>query len=161
MILEEGYEHMLKKISISLILLLALAGCGRNNDHLKNSAGNIQPGSMQDFVSNVGDRVFFALNSSSIDSKSLATVQRQAQWMKTYPHIALTVEGHADERGTRDYNIALGARRAAALKNALISQGVPASRIKTVSYGKERPVVTGTTDNEWSLNRRAVAVPQF
>ncbi len=151
---------MLKKILILFFGLTLLVACSNDTSHL-TGAGSIRPGTMQDFVSNVGDRVFFPLNSSSPTSEGRAILQRQAQWLQTYSNIAVTVEGHADERGTREYNIALGARRAQAVKSILISYGVSASRISTVSYGKERPVVTGDTENSWSLNRRAVTVPAF
>lgn len=151
---------MLKKILILFFGLTLLAACSNDTSHL-TGAGSIKPGTMQDFVSNVGDRIFFALDSSSVSSEGRAILQRQAQWLQTYSNIAVTIEGHADERGTREYNIALGARRAQAVKAALISYGVSANRINTVSYGKERPVVVGDTENTWSLNRRAVTIPAF
>ncbi len=151
---------MLKKILVLFFGLTLLAACSNDTSHL-TGAGSIKPGTMQDFVSNVGDRVFFPLNSSTVTSEGRVILQRQAQWLQTYSNIAVTVEGHADERGTREYNIALGARRAQAAKAVLMSYGVSANRINTVSYGKERPVVTGDTENSWSLNRRAVTVPAF
>ncbi len=151
---------MIKKFLILALGLTLLAACSNDTSHL-TGGGNVQPGTMQDFVSNVGDRVFFPLNSPTFTDEGRTILQRQAQWLNTYPNLTVTIEGHADERGTREYNIALGARRAEAARSALISYGVAANRIKTVSYGKERPVVLGDTENSWSLNRRAVTVPNF
>jgi peptidoglycan-associated lipoprotein len=108
--------------------------------------------------SNVTDRVFFATNSSVIDSEGQAALDRQAGWLKQYDSVNVVLEGHADERGTREFNIALGERRATAAKNYLVSQGVAASRISTISYGKERPAVMGNDEGSWSQNRRAVTV---
>lgn len=106
----------------------------------------------------VTDRVFFALDSSVVDSEGQAVLDGQAAWLKANSGTNITLEGHADERGTREYNIALGERRAAAAKSYLVSQGVEAARISTVSYGKERPAVVGNDDGSWSQNRRAVTV---
>ena len=106
----------------------------------------------------VTDRVFFALDSSVVDSVGQGVLTNQAAWLKANSGVNVTLEGHADERGTREYNIALGERRAAAAKNYLVSQGVEAGRISTVSYGKERPAVVGNEDGSWSQNRRAVTV---
>jgi peptidoglycan-associated lipoprotein len=107
---------------------------------------------------NVGDRVFFALNTSVLTSEGQATLDRQAAWLKANTSVSVVVEGHADERGTREYNLALGERRATAAKNYLVSTGVDAARLSTVSYGKERPAVTGNDESAWSQNRRAVTV---
>ena len=147
---------------IALFMTLALAGCA-SKKNLPNSAGelglnNATPGSQQDFTVNVGDRIFFDTDSSSIRADAAATLDRQAQWLQKYPNYAITVEGHADERGTREYNLALGERRANAAKNFLVSIGVPADRIRTVSYGKERPVALGSNEAAWAQNRRAVSV---
>ena len=106
----------------------------------------------------VADRVFFELDSSQLDSEAQATLDHQAAWFKQYPNLSITVEGHADERGTREYNIALGERRAAATKKYLVGLGVAANRISTISYGKERPAVVGSDESAWSQNRRAVSV---
>lgn len=106
----------------------------------------------------VTDRVFFAYDSSVIDSDGQSVLDGQAAWLKANSGVNITVEGHADERGTREYNIALGERRATAAKNYLVSQGVEGSRISTVSYGKERPAVVGNEEGSWSQNRRAVTV---
>ncbi|HUO54854.1 MAG TPA: peptidoglycan-associated lipoprotein Pal [Rhodoblastus sp.] len=120
--------------------------------------GAATPGSQQDFVVNVGDRVFFDSDSSELSATAQSTLDKQATWLNRYPNYAFTVEGHADERGTREYNFALGARRAETTKNYLISRGVAASRIKTISYGKERPVAVCDDISCWSQNRRAVTV---
>jgi peptidoglycan-associated lipoprotein len=118
--------------------------------------GAATPGSAQDFTVNVGDRIFFDLDSSSIRADAQQTLARQAQWLNRYRQYSIVVEGHADERGTREYNLALGARRAAATRDYLSSQGVAANRIKTISYGKERPVAVCDDISCWSQNRRAV-----
>lgn len=107
---------------------------------------------------NITDRVYFATDSSVVDSEGQAALDRQAGWLKSNESVNVTLEGHADERGTREYNIALGERRATAAKNYLVGQGISASRINTISYGKERPAVTGNDDSSWSQNRRAVTV---
>lgn len=108
--------------------------------------------------SNITDRVFFAYDSSVVDSEGQSTLDRQAAWLKENGGVNIVLEGHADERGTREYNIALGERRATAAKNYLVSQGVAASRISTVSFGKERPAIVGNEEVSWSQNRRAVTV---
>jgi peptidoglycan-associated lipoprotein len=149
---------------VALALTLALAGCA-SKKNLPNSASDLglgggaaTPGSAQDFTVNVGDRIFFDTDSSSIRADAQQTLDRQAQWLQRYPNYAITIEGHADERGTREYNLALGARRAAATRDYLASRGVPASRMKTISYGKERPVAVCDDISCWSQNRRAVTV---
>ncbi len=114
------------------------------------------PGSAQDFTVNIGDRIFFDTDSSSIRADAQQTLARQAQWLNQYRQYNIVVEGHADERGTREYNLALGARRAAAARDYLISKGVAAGRLKTISYGKERPVAVCDDISCWSQNRRAV-----
>jgi len=106
----------------------------------------------------VGDRVFFAFDKSDISSEGTAVLQRQADFMKKYPALTFTIEGHADERGTREYNLALGERRATSVKKALIALGVPATRINTISYGKERPAVVGSNEAAYAQNRRGVTV---
>ena len=115
-------------------------------------------GSQQDLTVNVGDRVFFGYDQSELSSEARATLERQAAWLKQYANLTITVEGHADERGTREYNLALGDRRATSAKNYLLSLGVDASRIQTISYGKERPAVPDSSDAGFSQNRRAVTV---
>ncbi len=118
------------------------------------------PGSQRDFENFTAgqDTIYFDTDRYNIDSEDAARLQRQAQWLARYPDKRLTVEGHADERGTRDYNLALGERRANSAKNYLVSLGVQASRIRTVSYGKERPVALGSNESAWAQNRRAVTV---
>jgi peptidoglycan-associated lipoprotein len=111
------------------------------------------PGSQQDLAATAGDRVFFAYDRSDISSEGQQILQRQAEWLKRYPNVAVTIEGHCDERGTREYNLALGERRASAVKNVLVALGVPAARVSTISYGKERPIVVGSTEESWAQNR--------
>jgi peptidoglycan-associated lipoprotein len=121
---------------------------------------NIVPGSQQDLEANVGDRIFFAFDRSDITPEAQQTLARQADWLRRYPNVTVTIEGHCDERGTREYNLALGERRAQAAKNVLVALGIPASRISTISYGKERPAVLGSTEEAYAQNRRAVTVVQ-
>lgn len=151
-------------VVVALAMTLALAGCA-SKKNLPNNAGELglnggagaaTPGSPQDFTVNVGDRIFFDTDSTSIRADAQQTLARQAQWLKQYPNYAITVEGHADERGTREYNLALGARRAAATRDYLSSLGISGSKIKTISYGKERPVAVCDDISCWSQNRRAV-----
>ena len=150
---------------LALVGALALAGCAKNNQNLPNNAGQLGlaangavPGSARDFTLNVGDRIFFEVDSSNLTSTAQATLNKQAQWLQQYPNNAITVEGHADERGTRAYNLALSARRAAATRDYLASRGVAANRMRTAPFGKERPVATCNDISCWSQNRRAVTV---
>ena len=122
------------------------------------NAGVIRPGSQEDLRANIGDRVFFGTDRSNIQADQRPVLERQARWLAQYAQNQVTVEGHADERGTRDYNLALGERRANSAKNFLVSIGVDASRIQTVSYGKERPSALGSDEQAWAQNRRAVTV---
>lgn len=117
----------------------------------------VVPGSIADFEQNVGDRVFFDYDSSTLDQTDRDTLGRQAAWLNQFPNIVLTVEGHCDERGTREYNLALGARRAAAVREHLVSLGVSAARVETISYGSERPTCVESAENCWQINRRGVA----
>ncbi|MBL6853966.1 MAG: peptidoglycan-associated lipoprotein Pal [Alphaproteobacteria bacterium] len=121
-----------------------------------SSGSNIVPGSAEDLRVNVGDTVHFAYNEYNIEDSDRATLQRQATWLQKYPSIRVTVEGDCDERGTREYNLALGARRANAVKEYLVSLGVSAARIDTISYGKEHPICTESTEDCWAQNRRGV-----
>lgn len=123
-----------------------------------SSTSTVTPGTQQDLVTNVGDRVFFDTDKSNLKDEGKATLQRQAAWMKLYPNLTFTIEGHADERGTREYNLALGGRRANAVKDFLVSLGIDGSRLNTVSYGKERPVCLESNEDCWAQNRRAVTV---
>ncbi|MBV9542386.1 MAG: peptidoglycan-associated lipoprotein Pal, partial [Alphaproteobacteria bacterium] len=120
------------------------------------TTSSIVPGSAEDLRVNVGDTVHFGYNEYSINEDDRATLQRQATWLNKYPAIRVTVEGDCDERGTREYNLALGARRANAVKEYLVSLGVSAGRIETISYGKEHPVCTESTEDCWAQNRRGV-----
>jgi peptidoglycan-associated lipoprotein len=150
------------RFAVALVAALAAAACANKANELGaagvGGAGAAPPGSQQDFVVNVGDRVFFESDSSDLTAQSRATLDKQAQWLATYNRYAFTVEGHADERGTREYNIALGARRSQAVRDYLASRGIESSRIRTISYGKERPVAVCNDISCWSQNRRAVTV---
>jgi peptidoglycan-associated lipoprotein len=147
------------KFAAIVMATLAIAGCAKQADqNAAMGAGAATPGSQQDFVVNVGDRVFFDTDSSELSDQARATLDKQAQWLGNYNRYAFTVEGHADERGTREYNIALGARRAETVREYLISRGVSAQRMRTISYGKERPVALCNDISCWSQNRRAVTV---
>src|SRR6202790_271131 len=128
------------KFAAIVMATLAIAGCAKNADQTAGMGGAAVPGSQQDFVVNVGDRVFFETDSSELTPQSAATLDKQAQWLNNYNRYAFTIEGHADERGTREYNIALGARRAQTVREYLTSRGIAAQRRRTISYGKERPV---------------------
>ncbi len=151
------------KFAAALCCVLALAACSKKNTpDLEANAGpgvgQAVPGSEQDFTVNVGDRVFFAEDQSTLSGEAQETLRRQAQWLQQYPNVMVQVEGHADERGTREYNIALSARRATAAREFLIAQGIEASRISSIAYGKERPAALCDSEQCWSQNRRAVTV---
>jgi len=118
----------------------------------------VVPGSQQDLVVNVGDRVFFAYDESEVAAEGRATLDKQVAWLKKYPNVSVTIEGHADERGTREYNLALGERRANSIKSYLLSQGIEGTRVQTISYGKERPAVAEPNPAGWAQNRRGVTV---
>ena len=119
-----------------------------------------RPGSAEDFVLNVGDRVFFAFDKYNLTPEARRTLERQAAWLQRFPSVTATIEGHCDERGTREYNLALGERRANAAKAYLVALGVDANRLSTISYGKERPEALGSNEAAWAQNRRAVTVVQ-
>jgi len=146
------------RIAVVLLAAFAMAACANKPDMGQGLAGSAAPGSQQDFVVNVGDRVFFESDSTELTEQSRSTLDKQAQWLQTYNRNSFTVEGHADERGTREYNIALGARRAQTVRDYLASRGIDASRMRTISYGKERPVAVCNDISCWSQNRRAVTV---
>ncbi|WP_380788476.1 peptidoglycan-associated lipoprotein Pal [Sphingomonas sp. R86521] len=165
-------------ILLAATALVAVAGCAKKrppvlppapaeagpvdqgNGSIDGSAnGAIVPGSDADFKRSVqSNTVNFALDMYDIDSTARAILDSQAQWLARYPNVRITIEGHADERGTREYNLALGDRRANAAKNYLAAKGVPSERMTTISYGKERPVAMGSDDQSWAANRRAVTV---
>lgn len=117
-----------------------------------------EPGTQEHLVVNVGDRVFFGFDKSNLSTEAEGTVEGLAAWLKQYPSATLTIEGHADERGTREYNLALGARRANAVRDYLIVLGIDPNRLETVSFGEERPAVQGSNEEAWAQNRRAVFV---
>lgn len=117
----------------------------------------IVPGSLKDFQVNVGDTVYYSFDSSNLDDPARAVLQKQAAWLERYRSVTLQVQGNADERGTREYNLALGARRAASARDYLVSLGVASSRVATISYGKERPVCSESTEPCWAMNRRALS----
>jgi peptidoglycan-associated lipoprotein len=145
-----------------VVLVIALAACGRNGTGVGNlGPGGGAPGSQQEFLVTVGDRVFFDTDSSDLTPTATATLDKQAVWLNHYSNYKILIEGHADERGTREYNIALGARRASVVVNYLESKGVAASRITSKSYGKERPVAICDDISCWSQIRRAVTVIQL
>ena len=147
-----------------VVLVVAVAACSRNGAG-GTGVGNLgpgggAPGSQQEFLVSVGDRVFFETDSSNLTPTAVATLDKQAQWLNQYRNYRIMIEGHADERGTREYNIALGARRGSVVVNYLVSRGVNAQRITTKSFGKERPVAICNDISCWSQNRRAVTVVQ-
>ena len=149
------------KLAAVLAVALSMGACANKNGTGADGAmaSAAVPGSQQDFIRSVmSDRVFFDTDRYNIDSDDMAALQSQAQWLARYPNVRATIEGHCDERGTRDYNLALGERRANAAKNALVSMGVNPARVTTVSYGKERPDALGSDPESWARNRRAVTV---
>lgn len=138
---------------------LALAACANNpNQNAGMNGAGGPPGSPQEFVVAVGDRVFFESDQTDLTPQARATLDRQAQWLQQWNRYTFTIEGHADERGTREYNIALGARRAQSVRDYLASRGIDPARMRTISYGKERPVAICNDISCWSQNRRAVTV---
>ena len=127
--------------------------------NITETAGSgIVSGSQEDLIVNVGDRVFFGYDSSDLDSDALELLQDQVAWLKQNSDVSVTIEGHCDERGTREYNLALGEKRAQAVKNYLIGLGINPDRVSTISYGKERPAVVGSNDGAWAQNRRSVTI---
>ena len=149
------------KLAGVLAVALVLAACARHAQPKEYGVGSInsaEPGTAQDFAVNVGDIVHFQVDSSALTGEAQSILSKQSVWLNQYPQYTVTVEGHADERGTREYNIALGARRATAVKTFLAGQGVSAARMRTISYGKERPVAVCDDISCWSQNRRAQTV---
>ena len=150
------------KFAAALALALGAAACSSdpNKDAFASggAGGAATPGSAQDFVVNVGDRVFFESDSTDLTPTATATLDKQATWLQRYPRYTFLIEGHADERGTREYNFSLSGRRAQVVRDYLGSRGIDAGRIRTVSYGKERPVAVCNDISCWSQNRRAVTV---
>lgn len=123
-------------------------------------AGGIVPGSQQDLAATAGDRVFFAFDRSDISPEARQILERQAQWLQRYPNVAVRIEGHCDKRGTREYNLALGERRANAVKQVLVALGVAPGRVTTISYGKDRPIVLGDSEEDYAQNRVAITTVQ-
>jgi len=158
-------RHSLFLFAAFLVAVLSgLGGCDKNAPAANfglgagAGAGNFPPGSKQEFNGRIGDTVRYEVDSSELTAEGRSILNGQAIWLKQYSSYPITVEGHADERGTREYNIALGARRAETTKNFLIAQGISPARIRTISYGKERPVAVCDDISCWSQNRRTVTV---
>jgi peptidoglycan-associated lipoprotein len=169
---------MLLRLTALVGALLMLAACGNRPETPTGGPGGLGgpggpvglgapgaigasrfgPGSQQDLAATAGDRIFFAFDSAEVTPEAQLILQRQAEWLKRYPNVTVTIEGHTDERGTREYNLALGERRAQAARNVLAASGISSSRISTISYGKERPAVPGSTEEAYAQNRRAVTV---
>ena len=171
---------MFYKFLISTFLILFVAACATKPKDSADSSGSgssssgsdvssegtitetvgsgIVSGSQEDLIVNVGDRVFFGYDSSDLDSDALELLQDQVAWLKENSDVTVTIEGHCDERGTREYNLALGEKRAQAVKNYLIGLGINPDRVSTISYGKERPAVVGSNDGAWAQNRRSVTL---
>ena len=153
-----GGVNRVCKIAGVVVMALVLAACSRQaqpKQYGLGGEGPAQPGTSRDFAVNVGDVVLFLVDSASLTGEAQGTLRNQARWLNQYPQYTILIEGHADERGTREYNIALGARRAIAVRNFLSAQGVNQARMRTISYGKERPVATCDDISCWSQNRRA------
>ena len=170
------------KVAAIAVALALTAGCGKKapkelppapgdsadagtatgiDDGSEDPSAGVGPGSREDFIRTVGlegDRVFFDTDQYDLDDRDRATLDAQAQWLNRYTNVRVTIEGHADERGTRDYNLALGDRRANAAKNHLAARGVALHRMTVISYGKERPEALGSDESAWAQNRRAVTV---
>jgi len=144
------------RLVAALAAALSIAACANNAGPQANAGAQATPGSQQDFLVNVGDRVFFDTDSSALSAQARATLDKQAQWLNHYKQYTFQIQGNADERGTREYNLALGARRAQVVRDYLVSRGVAANRMSTISFGKERPVAVCDDISCWSQNRRAV-----
>ena len=152
------------KFAVALCCVLALTGCSKKNtpnleaENAGLGAGASSPGSEADFATNVGDRVYFVVDQADLTPEAEEILSKQAVWLQKYPGVSIQMEGHSDERGTREYNIALSARRATAAREFLIAQGVEANRISSIAYGKERPAALCDAEQCWTQNRRAVTV---
>jgi peptidoglycan-associated lipoprotein len=148
-------------LSWAILIALAVAGCSETpkpETEIGGRLGPATPGTARDFAVNVGDIVYFSTDSVDLSPEAQQTLGNQARWLQQYSQYTITIEGHADERGTREYNIALGAKRAQAVRNYLAQHGINASRVRTISYGKERPVAVCNDISCWSQNRRAQTV---
>ena len=149
------------KALAAMAMMLVIAACSSNQQEQATGAStSVTPGSVADFRQNVGDRVFFDTDMSNIREDGRATLAKQADWLKKYTNYPILIEGKCDERGTREYNLALGERRANAVRQYLVAQGLPADRIKTISYGKERPEVVGSDEGAWARNRVGITALQ-
>ncbi|MBF9021152.1 MULTISPECIES: peptidoglycan-associated lipoprotein Pal [unclassified Roseobacter] len=152
--------------STLMVAMLGLAACsqaglggnGASGQYGAGAGGNYDPASPEYFNQTIGDRVFFAVDQSNLSAEGIATLDQQANWLLSNPNYTAIIEGHADEQGTREYNLALGARRAASAQEYLISRGVAPNRLSTISYGKERPIEICSNEACYSRNRRAVTV---
>lgn len=150
--------RMIKAIA-AFAALAIVAACSSEQAPPPANA-QVTPGSIADFKQNVGDRVYFDTDMSSIREDGRATLAKQAEWLKKYTNYPILIEGKCDERGTREYNLALGERRANAVRQYLVAQGVPADRVKTIGYGKERPEVVGSDEGAWARNRVGITALQ-
>ena len=154
----------LVRVATVAALALSVTACANKENSPEaalNAAGGkyaATPGSQRDFTQNVGDIVYFSTDQTDLTPEAQQTLAKQAQWLRQYPQYTITIEGHADERGTREYNIALGAKRATSVRNYLAQNGINAGRVRTISYGKERPVAVCNDISCWSQNRRAQTV---
>ena len=154
------------KIIGAFAALALLAACASDDKTTSTGEGasasrsGPTPGSQEDLVASAGDRVFFALDSSSLDDSARSTLTAQSGWLAKNPQVSVRVEGNADERGTQEYNLALGSRRAKAARDMLVAKGVSSSRITTISNGKEKPVALGSDEQAWAQNRNAMTVVQ-
>jgi peptidoglycan-associated lipoprotein len=156
-----------QKLLGALAAVALLAACGSDTSSTQGAStgtggaglgGSVRPGSQEDLVANIGDRVFFETDSATIRGDQRPVLERQARWIGQHPQVQVMVEGHADERGTREYNLALGQRRANAARDVLVANGVSGGRVSTISYGKDRPTALGSSEDAWAQNRRAVTV---
>ncbi|WP_424811163.1 peptidoglycan-associated lipoprotein Pal [Roseococcus sp. YIM B11640] len=154
----------MSKLMTAIAAAGLLAACSNDPDPNANTggagagSGTARPGSQEDLVANVGDRVFFDFDASSVRADQRPVLERQARWLAQYAQNQVMVEGHTDERGTREYNLALGQRRANSARDVLVANGVAGTRIQTISYGKDRPDALGSNEDAWARNRRAVTV---
>ncbi len=147
------------KAFAAIAALIFMSACS-NNEAAAPASTTVTPGSVADFKQNVGDRVYFDTDQSVVREDGRQTLNKQAEWLKKYTNYPITIEGKCDERGTREYNLALGERRANAVKQYLVAQGLPAQRINTISYGKERPEVVGSDEGAWARNRVGITALQ-
>ena len=148
------------KALAAIAALIFMSACSSNEAAAPPSSTTVTPGSIADFKQNVGDRVYFDTDQSVVREDGRQTLSKQAEWLKKYTNYPITIEGKCDERGTREYNLALGERRANAVKQYLVAQGLPAQRVNTISYGKERPEVVGSDEGAWARNRVGITALQ-